>query len=227
MNGKTESPGSTSRAIVVTVLAALAGFAAVYVTLGGNDNARQVSSAPVQPIPGQSVRSATPSATPNAAVPGQDKLNTGEMAAFVFKKEPETLPEVAFSDGKGQPRTLKDWQGRVVLLNLWATWCAPCRKEMPALASLQKELGSEGFEVVALAVDRAGAEAAQKFLTAAKATDLALYIDPTARGATALKAAGMPTTLLIDRQGREIGRLTGAAEWDGADAKRLIRAYLQ
>lgn len=219
MSGKTASPGPASRAIVVTVLAALAGFAAVYVTLGGPDNARQASTPAGQ-------TAARPSSAPASAA-GQDKLNSGEMAAFVFKKEPEPLAEVSFSDGKGQPRSLKDWQGRVVLLNLWATWCAPCRKEMPALAALQKELGSAGFEVVALAVDRAGAEAAQKFLVSAKATDLALYIDPTARGATALNAVGMPTTLLLDRQGREIGRLTGAAEWDSADAKRLIRHYLK
>jgi thiol-disulfide isomerase/thioredoxin len=214
MSGKTAGHGATSRAILVTVLAALAGFAAVYVTLGGRDNARP-SSTTAAPVPA------------SASTTREDKLNTGEMAAFVFKKEPEALAEVSFSDGKGQPRTLKDWQSRVVLLNLWATWCAPCRKEMPALAALQREFGSKDFEVVALAVDRAGADAAQKFLTSIKATDLALYIDPTARAGTALKAAGMPTTLLIDRQGREIGRLTGAAEWDSSDAKRLIRAFLK
>ncbi len=219
MSGKTAGPGSAPRAIALTLLAALAGFAAVYVTLGGRDNARQATPSASRPTSGQA------SATTPASAP--EKLNTGEMAAFVFKKEPEALAEVSFMDGKGQPRSLKDWQGRVVLLNLWATWCAPCRKEMPALAALQKELGSATFEVVALAVDRAGADAAQKFLTSAKATDLALYIDPTARGATALKAAGMPTTLLLDREGREIGRLTGAAEWDSADAKRLIRNYLR
>ncbi len=218
MSGNTASPGKASRAIVVTVLAALAGFAAVYVTLGGRDNARRTP--PAQQATSQPYGIAAPPAANN-------QLNTGDMAAFVFKKVPEALAEVSFADGKGQPRTLKDWQGRVVLLNLWATWCAPCRKEMPALAALQKELGSAGFEVVALAIDRAGADAAQKFLTSAKATDLALYIDPTARGATALKAAGMPTTLLLDRQGREIGRLTGAAEWDSADARRLIQSYLK
>ncbi len=224
MSGKTAGPVTASRAIVVTVLAALAGFAAVYVTLGARDNVQQSSnpSSGAPPTPGAPIPApARPAST------GQGKLNTGEMAAFVFKSAPEALPEVSFSDGKGQPRTLKEWQGRVVLVNLWATWCAPCRKEMPALAALQRELGSKDFEVVALAVDRAGAEAAQKFLTSSKSTDLALYIDPTARVGTALKAAGMPTTLLIDRQGREIGRLTGAAEWDSADAKRLIRSFLQ
>ena len=205
MSGNTGS--GTGRALLVTVLAVLAGLAAVYVTLGRPDNARGPAGGP--------------------AVSASGKLNVGEMAAFVFKKQPEPLAEIAFSDGSGQPRTLQDWRGRIVLMNLWATWCAPCRKEMPALARLQKELGSARFEVVALAVDRAGAAAAQKFLASADAAALALYIDPTARAGTALKAAGMPTTLLIDAQGREIGRLTGAAEWDTADARRLIAAHME
>ena len=203
--------GSTSRAIAVTALAALAGFAAVYVTLGGRDNAR----APAQP---------TVAAPPPAPA---SKLNIGQMAGFVFKKEPEALAEVTFTDGKGEPRTLADWKGRVVLLNLWATWCAPCRKEMPDLARLQRDLGSERFEVVALAVDRAGVEAARKFLASIDARDLTLYIDASARAGTALKAVGMPTTILIDTQGREIGRLTGPADWHGVDAQNLVKAYLR
>lgn len=208
MTGKTTGSGSTSRTLVATALAVLAGLAAVYVTLGRPDNAR----APTVAGP---------------AVPQSGKLNVGEMAAFVFKREPEPVENVAFVDGDGRQRTLKDWQGRVVLLNLWATWCAPCRKEMPDLARLQSELGSPRFEVVALAVDRAGREAIAKFLSSVDAAALALYIDPTARAGTALKAAGMPTTLLIDEQGREVGRLTGAAEWHSEDAKRLVRAHVR
>lgn len=214
MSGSSAGAGSARKAVLVTALAAVAGFAAIYVTLGPRDNVRPVSTP------------ATPAATTPDTRPAT-RLNTGEMAAFVFKKEPVPLAEVNFVDGQGKQRTLADWKGRVVLLNLWATWCAPCRKEMPALAKLQRELGSPGFEVVALAVDRAGADAAKKFLDSIDAKELALYVDATARGATALQAAGMPTTLLIDRQGREIGRLTGAAEWDSEDAKRLVRAHLQ
>ena len=86
------------------------------------------------------------------------------MAAFVFKKEPEALPEVRFQDANGTEKTLADWRGKVVLLNLWATWCAPCRKEMPALDRLQKELGSTKFEVVAISIDRTGLAGARKFL---------------------------------------------------------------
>jgi thiol-disulfide isomerase/thioredoxin len=211
---KAAGSGTLVRPLLVTALAAVAGFAAVYVTLGRPDNA-------AKPVP---VKAAAPPAAPAATAPAA-KLNVGEVAAFVFKKEPEVLAEISFVDGEGKSRTLKDWQGRVVLLNLWATWCAPCRKEMPGLARLQREMGSAKFEVVALAVDRAGADAAKKFLDSIDANGLALYVDATARSGTALRAVGMPTTILVDAQGREIGRLTGPAEWDTAEAKRLVAAY--
>ncbi|HEX7076610.1 MAG TPA: TlpA disulfide reductase family protein [Hyphomicrobiaceae bacterium] len=148
------------------------------------------------------------------------------MAAFVFKKAPEPLPEFTFMDGSGAERTLKDWQGRVVLLNLWATWCAPCRKEMPTLERLEQALGSDKFQVLALSVDRGGAEASKKFFDQISVEALDLFVDPTGRATSQLKAVGLPTTLLIDAQGREIGRLTGPAEWDSEDAKRLIQAVL-
>jgi thiol-disulfide isomerase/thioredoxin len=149
------------------------------------------------------------------------------MAAFVFKPAPEDLPAVKFQDATGRERMLADWKGKVVLLNLWATWCLPCRREMPALDRLQQDLGSDRFEVVAVSVDRAGLQGARKFLDDTKADRLALYADPSARLATTLRAAGLPATLLIDAQGREIGRLLGPAEWDSEDAKRLIRSALE
>ncbi len=217
---------SARTAAIVAALSVVAGFAAVYVTLGPRDNARLPNS-----VKSDAPQTASPKAPQVAAPPGAspagDKLNVGEVTAFVFKKEPEALADVAFVDGDGKSRTLGDWKGRVVLLNLWATWCAPCRKEMPGLSRLQKEMGSPKFEVVALAVDRAGADAAAKFLASIDAKDLRLYVDATARTGTALKAVGMPTTLLIDPQGLEIGRLTGPAEWDSPEAKRLIQTYLR
>jgi thiol-disulfide isomerase/thioredoxin len=158
--------------------------------------------------------------------PGSNALSQGQMAGFVWKKEPEALPDIAFVDGTGAQRTLADWKGRTVLLNLWATWCAPCRKEMPALDHLQAALGSDKFEVVALSVDRAGPEAAKRFLDQIAVQKLGLYVDKTARSSSALKVIGMPTTLLIDANGRELGRLVGPAEWDSDDAKRLIRAAM-
>jgi thiol-disulfide isomerase/thioredoxin len=155
---------------------------------------------------------------------GQGKLNTGQMAAFVFKPQPVEWPGLKFVDTKGQERSLKDWQGKVVLLNLWATWCGPCRKEMPDLDKLQAELGSDAFEVVALSVDRTGLAGAQKFLTSVGTKALALYADPTAKMAAELKVIGLPATLLIDAQGREVGRLLGPAEWASDDAKALIKS---
>jgi thiol-disulfide isomerase/thioredoxin len=149
------------------------------------------------------------------------------MAAFVFRKEPEALAPIKFQDAEGKERTLADWRGKVVLLNLWATWCLPCRKEMPSLDRLQKDLGSDRFEVVAISVDRKGAEASRKFLADTGVERLALYVDPTARMSAELKVVGLPATLLVDAQGREVGRLLGPAEWDSDEAKRLIRAVVE
>jgi thiol-disulfide isomerase/thioredoxin len=152
---------------------------------------------------------------------------SGAVAAFVVKSAPEALPDVSFVDAKGEARTMRDFKGKVVLLNLWATWCAPCRKEMPSLDRLQTELGSDKFEVVAISVDRSGPEGARRFLDSIGIKQLALYAEPTARMGSALRAIGMPTTLLIDGEGREIGRLTGPAEWDSADAKALIQSAMR
>lgn len=154
------------------------------------------------------------------------KLNTGHMAAFVYKPDAPALPDFKFVDGTGAERTLSAWRGRVVLVNLWATWCAPCRKEMPDLDKLQAELGSDKFEVVAISVDRSGVSGAKKFLEQVGVAKLALYADPTARLAGELKILGLPATLLIDAQGREIGRLLGPAEWASDDAKALVKSVL-
>ena len=194
-------------------LSALAAFAAVYVTLGQPDN--------------QTV--GTPSAGAPAATvkPSGNPLATGAMTTFVFKPQPEALPDLQFLNGSGAEVSLAGFRGQVVLLNVWATWCAPCREEMPALDRLQTELGSDKFQVVALAVDKSGVEGAKKFLADIKAGKLEPYADPTAKEGTRLKIVGMPTTILIDREGREIGRLIGPAHWGSPEAKRLIEAQLQ
>jgi thiol-disulfide isomerase/thioredoxin len=200
-------------------LAAALGFAAVYVTLGRPDNA----SSPVK----QAVAPASQATPSLPSGPGSNPLSKGQMAAFVFRKAPEALPEATFQDATGKERTLADWRGKVVLVNLWATWCLPCRKEMPSLDRLQKELGSDKFEVVAVSVDRKGLDASKKFLDETQVKDLGLYVDASARMTSTFKVVGLPATLLIDAQGRELGRLLGPAEWDSEDAKRLIRSVLQ
>lgn len=196
----------------LAALSALAAFAAVYVIAGRPDNVGTIEpgSAPAK----------------EASASAINPLSTGAMTTFVFKKAPEPLPEISFLDGEGKDVSLKDFAGKTVLLNLWATWCGPCREEMPALARLQKELGSDKFEVVALAVDKSGVEGAAKFLEKHKIEGLKIFADPTARDGIALKVVGMPTTILIDAEGREVGRLVGPAAWDSTEAKRLIEASL-
>ena len=156
-----------------------------------------------------------------AASPG-----AGPRTAVGWASAPQPLPEIRFQDGDGKPYTLSDFRGKVVLLNVWATWCAPCRKEMPELAGLQEKLGSDDFEVVAISVDRKGAATSGAFLVDNGAVALKLYVDPSALVLDKLKAIGLPASYLIDRQGREIGRLFGPAAWNGPDAERLIRAAL-
>jgi thiol-disulfide isomerase/thioredoxin len=157
---------------------------------------------------------------------GYRKFATGALAAFLVKADRPLVPDLSFKDAQGADVKLSRWQGRVVLLNLWATWCAPCRKEMPTLAELQKQLGSKDFEVVALSVDRKGLEASSVFLKEIGVDALALYVDDTTKSLDDLQALGLPVTVLIDRKGREIGRLLGPAEWNSAEAIALIRAAI-
>ncbi len=133
---------------------------------------------------------------------------------FVLNETPAALPDVPFEDGKGQPHRLADFRGKVVLLNLWATWCAPCRQEMPTLDRLQAELGGPDFQVLALSIDRKGPEAVSKFYADIGIEQLGLWIDSSGKAARILGAVGLPVTILIDREGRDIGRLIGPAEWD-------------
>ena len=153
-------------------------------------------------------------------------LAAGDLAAFVIKPQRQEVPDIRFNNEKNEGASLSQWRGRVVLVNLWATWCAPCRKEMPALAALQKQLGGKDFEVVAISIDRKGADASAAFLIENNAATLALYTDPSAAILDALQAVGMPASVLVDRQGREIGRLLGPADWSGTDALKLIKAAI-
>jgi thiol-disulfide isomerase/thioredoxin len=158
---------------------------------------------------------------------GLQALAVGEMANFRAAEAPQPLPAVVFEDGEGRPLSLDDFKGKLLLLNLWATWCAPCREEMPALDRLQAEMGSDRFEVVALSVDRKGHQLARDFLAEIGIAHLALYIDPTSRASFTLKSFGLPTTILIAPDGREIGRLVGPAHWDSDDAMALIAEALR
>ena len=153
----------------------------------------------------------------------RDLLAAGKFANFTFFDEPRPVSEVRFTDGEGRDLSLDRFRGKVVLLNLWATWCAPCRREMPALDRLQARLGGDDFEVLALAVDRGGAAKVKEFLDELGIERLGLYVDSTTRALRALGAYGLPTTLLIDRDGNEVLRVIGATEWDGAEIVDLVR----
>ena len=154
----------------------------------------------------------------------------GEVAAVNVAKSPLKIPALAFQDAGGSPMTLERWRGRTVLLNLWATWCVPCRQEMPALDALEQRLGGPAFEVVAINIDTRDSSKPKEWLKEVGVQKLAYFADPTARTFQDLKAIGrafgMPTTLLIDPQGCEIASIAGPAEWASEDAIKLIQATL-
>jgi thiol-disulfide isomerase/thioredoxin len=158
-------------------------------------------------------------------------LVRGEVAALTVAKSPKLLPMLTFQDQNGARRTLADWRGRTVLFNLWATWCVPCRKEMPALDALQAKLGGPSFEVVAVNIDTRDPDKPKAWLKEVGITGLGYFADPTAKVFQDLKEAGkafgMPTTLLIDAAGCEIATLSGPAEWASDDALQLISAVLK
>ena len=158
-------------------------------------------------------------------------LAQGEVAALTMATAPVKLPDLAFEDADGKPKKLSDWRGKTVLVNLWATWCVPCRKEMPALDSLQTKLGGKDFEVVAINIDTRDPEKPKNFLKDANLTRLGYFSDTKAKVFQDLKnigkALGMPTSILVDSQGCEIGNIAGPAEWASDDAIKLIKAAVQ
>jgi thiol-disulfide isomerase/thioredoxin len=158
-------------------------------------------------------------------------LAHGEVAALTMATAPLRLPNLAFEDATGKPRKLSDWRGKTILVNLWATWCVPCRKEMPALERLQTKLGGPSFEVVAINIDTRDPEKPKDFLRDANLTRLGYYSDQNAKVFQELKAVGralgMPTSVLVDPHGCEIATIAGPAEWDSDDAVKLITASVQ
>jgi len=149
------------------------------------------------------------------------------VEGFAIHDSPMPIPELAFQQRNGSPATLENFRGKVVLLNIWATWCVPCRKEMPTLDRLQGKLGGPGFEVVALSIDRAGVEVVEKFYREIAIKNLPIYIDVTGKATRTLKVVGLPTTLLIGPDGREIGRLVGPAEWDAPEMIAFLRKWIK
>jgi thiol-disulfide isomerase/thioredoxin len=157
-------------------------------------------------------------------------LAHGEVAALAVASTPFHVPPLAFKDAAGHDRTLADFHGRTVLLNLWATWCVPCRREMPALDALQAKLGGPKFQVVAVNIDTRDPEKPLAFLKQIGVTHLSYFADESAEVfedlKTAGKAFGMPTTLIVDPKGCEIGDMAGPAEWSSDDGVKLVSAAI-
>ncbi len=153
-------------------------------------------------------------------------LAKGEVAAFITHQKPAKLPHVDFLDPNQQKITFDAFKGKVILVNLWATWCGPCRHEMPTLDDLQAKLGSDQFEVVTLNVDRKSSDGAVAFFSEIGIKNLKLYADPTTKAMRSFHARGLPLTLLVNKDGYEVGRLFGPAQWNSQDAINLIKAEL-
>ena len=150
----------------------------------------------------------------------------GDMAKLTVSDPPKPVADAVFRDENGAEMTLAAFKGKVVLLNLWATWCIPCRAEMPSLDKLAASIKDPDFKVVTVAQDRAGPEKVRKFLDELGIKNLPAYIDTTMRSARAWNAGGLPVTILIDRQGREVARLLGEADWSGHAARAVIAELL-
>ena len=210
----------------IVALAAAAGIVAggiaVYVTGGLSGNNGSVVAAAPDPDKAAACEAKADAAR---AIASEAK---GEVAAMLAADPPQLLSDLAFDGPDGTPMTLADRAGKVLLVNLWATWCAPCRKEMPALDALQKEAGGDDFEVVAVNVDTGGDEKPKKFLGEIGIENLAFYRDDTLELFNTLKrrglALGLPVTLLVDREGCLMAHMNGPAEWAGEDARRLVAA---
>ncbi len=216
MTKPTEPAKTSRRAVYAAGLAgAVAAVAALYVIAGPNGN---ITGA-------QSCSAALKTA---AAI---QPLATGEVAAFLPASQPLDLKHLTFTGPDNQPMALTDFKDRTVLLNIWATWCAPCRKEMPALDALQAELGNESFEVVTVNVDRGGPYKPKAFLQEIGVSKLAFYQDSSNGILKDLRkvsrATGLPTTILVDPEGCEIGTMYGPAEWASGQAKALIEGVLK
>ena len=145
---------------------------------------------------------------------------------FVLLDKRTPVAEITFDDVQGHTRKLVDFNGKVLLLNIWATWCVPCRKEMPALDRLQASLGNTDFEVLPVSIDRGGIEVIRKFYNDVGIRNLAMYADRSGEVLRQVRALGLPTTLLVDGRGQEIGRVVGPAEWDAPEIAEFLKPFI-
>jgi len=158
---------------------------------------------------------------------GEQPVLEGQVQHFAATRTLRATPDLAWRDIDGNDVRIVDFAGKVLLVNFWATWCAPCVRELPSMNRLQAKLAAEGLQVVAINVDTGGRYAAEPYVQRLALDRLSLYLDPRSAVSRAMGVSVMPTSFLIDRRGREIGRLEGGAEWDSDEAVALIRYYLR
>ena len=163
---------------------------------------------------------------PSATVIEDGPRLVGQMRNFTLAETVGERPDIAWTDTDGKTVKLADFDGKLVLLNFWATWCAPCIRELPSINALQAKMQGDDFTVIALSIDREGKPVAERMRQRLKLDRLPLYLDPPGLVAAALDVRFMPTTVLFDRRGREIGRMEGVAEWNGREASDLVRYFI-
>ncbi len=155
-----------------------------------------------------------------------EALRDGDMRKLIFASDPQAAPSTPFTADAGGKMALDDYAGQIVLLNFWATWCAPCRKEMPTLSDLQADLGGEDFAVVTIATGRNDPAAMTRFLDDIGVTNLPLHTDPRQALARDMGVLGLPVSIILNRQGQEIARLQGEADWASDSARAIIAALI-
>lgn len=170
---------------------------------------------------GASYNAFEPAADTKTRLPFNPRADLNSLVFFMLP-----VPDLEFLDGEGRELTLDTFKGQILLVNIWATWCVPCRKEMPALDRLQAKLGGPEFRVVALSIDRGGLPVVKDFYEELGLQALGIYVDPSGNAMSTVGAVGIPITLLVDRDGREIARAVGPAEWDSGEVVQFMQEYL-
>lgn len=167
-----------------------------------------------------------PVASTAADISEMEALRSGDMKKLVFASTPASVSDTEFGHLEGTTHKLSEFHGQILLVNFWATWCAPCRKEMPGLEALQASLGGDDFQVITIATGRNSPTGMRKFFEEIGVETLPLYIDPKQELARDMAVLGLPITVIVDRQGREIARLRGDADWNSDSARAILSAVI-
>jgi len=215
-----KNENKTRTYVMATLIAGCIGFIAIYLTFGPHDNEEPDIAA------NSLKKTACPRQIPVGVHPLQ-RYNCGDMVSFLIHKTPMPIKKIAFNNALGETISLEKWRGKYVLLNIWATWCSPCRKEMPDLDELKAHFKDKNIDIVAISIDRGTNAKPKRFLTKIGVKNIELFNDPKNSLIGPLRVLGMPTTLLINPEGLEVGRMIGPAHWASVDAKRLIHEAIK